>query len=240
MATTHLGDGIPFNPGTEYTISAGWRYKTITPSGHFAADLAAPVGTIIISLVDGYVVDLHDGVANNKPGAKRWSGMPSNWLITKHKLDGKWIYCYWQHLNKGLLVKKGQKIHAGQPIARVGLSGNTSGPHLHWAMSKVPLTAQSRYDYMLDEGANAYWPVTTFNQCERLFWPDAAYPGTPFGMGSIGTHVRTVQQHLNVPMTMTFGSQTEAAVKKFQLLRPTLWPADGIVGPKTYTAICKK
>ena len=41
------------------------------------------------------------------------------------------LFC-WQHLMQGsFFVKEGDSIQKGQPLAKVGNSGNTSEPHLH-------------------------------------------------------------------------------------------------------------
>lgn len=65
-----------------------------------------------------------------------------------------------------------------------------------------------------------------------------AFPGK-FGLGAKGAHVKAIQKGLGLPQDGVFGPATLAAVKKFQRVRPWLWPADGIVGPRTYKAIAK-
>jgi len=69
------------------------------------------------------------------------------------------------------------------------------------------------------------------------------FPGS-FGPGSKGPHVAFVQKKLGVDTSEgglgTFGPRTRAAVVAFQRKRPWLWPADGVVGPKTYRAIAAK
>jgi hypothetical protein len=53
-------------------------------------------------------------------------------------------------------------------------------------------------------------------------------------------YVKKIQHALGVtPETGYFGELTLKAIKAFQRKRPWLWPADGVVGPKTYAAILK-
>ena len=55
------------------------------------------------------------------------------------------------------------------------------------------------------------------------------------GMGQVGPWVTKVQQALDIPADGIFGSQTQAAVKSFQLANGLA--ADGIAGPDTYRAM---
>jgi peptidoglycan hydrolase-like protein with peptidoglycan-binding domain len=54
-------------------------------------------------------------------------------------------------------------------------------------------------------------------------------------VGSTGSAVKAVQRKLHVSVTGYFGSQTEAAVKRFQRRRGL--KADGVVGPATARAL---
>ena len=56
---------------------------------------------------------------------------------------GRWVLL--AHLMKGsVLVSEGQQVRRGQPIARCGNSGNTSGPHLHLQVQDGPDFEASR------------------------------------------------------------------------------------------------
>ena len=56
---------------------------------------------------------------------------------------GRWVLL--AHLMKGsVLVSEGQRVRRGQPIARCGNSGNTSGPHLHLQVQDGPDFEASR------------------------------------------------------------------------------------------------
>jgi murein DD-endopeptidase MepM/ murein hydrolase activator NlpD len=55
-----------------------------------------------------------------------------NLLLVKHE-DG-WITAY-AH-NDALLVKRGDRVRRGQPIARVGSTGNVGEPQLHFEIRR--------------------------------------------------------------------------------------------------------
>ena len=65
-----------------------------------------------------------------------------------------------------------------------------------------------------------------------------AFEGT-LKIGSSGAQVKAIQIGLGIPADGKFGPATAAAVKKYQRWHPTLWPADGVVGPRTYKALAK-
>ena len=57
--------------------------------------------------------------------------------------DGAWVVIIahsqnlltlYGHVKTNIPVRAGQSVHKGQLIAYVGMTGNTTGPHLHWAV----------------------------------------------------------------------------------------------------------
>lgn len=65
-----------------------------------------------------------------------------------------------------------------------------------------------------------------------------AYPGAgKLKVGSKVPAVKVVQTALGNPVTGTLTAADVADVKRFQRLRPKLWPADGVIGPKTYASL---
>ncbi len=83
---------------------------------HDGIDIAAPEGTAIMAAAGGTVAY-----------AGRQSGYGSI-VILKH--DGGLVTLY-AHAST-VLVQEGERVEAGKPIAKVGQSGRTSGPHLHF------------------------------------------------------------------------------------------------------------
>ncbi|MFO7295240.1 MAG: M23 family metallopeptidase [Caldicoprobacter sp.] len=83
---------------------------------HSGLDIAAPYGSEIRAAGAGKVV-----FAGRKGGY-------GNLVIIDH---GYGITTYYGHASR-LLVKEGQKVEKGEIIARVGSTGRSTGPHLHF------------------------------------------------------------------------------------------------------------
>lgn len=97
-------------------------------------DMAAQAaGVNVLAAAAGRVARLRDGVADisvKAPGAPPLAGQDcGNGVVIDHGGGWETQYC---HLARGsIVVKQGDQVGAGQPIARIGLSGNTEYPHLH-------------------------------------------------------------------------------------------------------------
>jgi len=83
---------------------------------HEGIDIANRTGTQVIAPADGIVSDSGNNLAFGKI------------LVISH---GFRITSRYAHLNK-ILVRVGQKVKRGEKIAEVGMSGKTTGPHLHY------------------------------------------------------------------------------------------------------------
>ena len=84
---------------------------------HFGVDIARPVGTTVVAPADGVVIFARPDLF--------FSG---GTLIIDHGMRMNTSYL---HLSR-LLVKEGQHVKQGQPIAEVGKTGRATGAHLHW------------------------------------------------------------------------------------------------------------
>lgn len=84
----------------------------------------------VYSPCDGIVVDavnLHEDLSPRETDPSHPAG---NYLAIKKK-DSEVIVVLAHLMKDTLVVKKGETIQQGQPIAKVGNSGNTTEPHLH-------------------------------------------------------------------------------------------------------------
>ena len=86
----------------------------------------------------GVVVAARDGVRDNRPGVERENAADpaGNHVL----LDlGRGEYALLAHLRRGTVRPEvGDRVRAGRPIGRVGNSGNSSEPHLHFHLQDSP------------------------------------------------------------------------------------------------------
>ena len=87
---------------------------------HYGVDIAVPTGTKALAPAAGVVTLAHPDMF--------FSG---GTLIVDH---GHGLSSAFLHLSR-ILVKKGQRVAQGQPIAEVGATGRVTGPHLDWRIN---------------------------------------------------------------------------------------------------------
>ncbi len=108
--------------GHEGWYSSGYGYRkdpfTDRRAFHAGLDVSAHKGTPILSTADGVV--------------KR-SGKDGFYGLAVRIDHGNGIETVYSH-NSENLVKRGEKVERGQIIARVGSSGRSTGPHLHYVV----------------------------------------------------------------------------------------------------------
>lgn len=95
------------------------------PSGkghafHRGIDIAAPVGTPVMAVAEGTVRTARQHATYGK------------YVVIDHHNGYHTLYAH----NSKLLVKPGERVKAGQDIAKVGSTGRSTGPHLHFEIHR--------------------------------------------------------------------------------------------------------
>jgi murein DD-endopeptidase MepM/ murein hydrolase activator NlpD len=136
IANTWQHASFPVENFQSYTSGYGYRISPIDGEVQFhrGLDLAAPMGSYVRNWWTGKVVELSDD---------------TNCGTSVTIQSGRWkhIYC---HLNGyvettangrylidsqgGIQLREKQQIPVGARIGRVGMTGRTTGPHLHWGL----------------------------------------------------------------------------------------------------------
>lgn len=154
---------------TEHKVITLANYSSGLPHG--GIDIGScPIGTPVYAPFAGKVVALADGVHNNRPGEKIFSGKPSNWILLLVKMKTNYgtvqdATIFFQHLSPGLKVKLNSKVARGQLLGFSGNSGNSTGPHLHlgaqWVRRSRGHGANTRYDHV-NKTDLRIWPPERF------------------------------------------------------------------------------
>ncbi|MBV9442503.1 MAG: M23 family metallopeptidase, partial [Acidobacteriaceae bacterium] len=115
-------------------------------------------GADILAVRDGTVVETLDTLDNQVPGS-----LPDPKTVNVQNVDGNHIvldlgngfFAFYAHLQKhSILVKRGQHVKRGQILAKLGNTGNTSGPHLHFHIMDSPSVLGSNgLPYVIDSFA---------------------------------------------------------------------------------------
>lgn len=87
-------------------------------SNHQGIDIGAPTGSDILAAAEGNVV------------VSTYSSSAGNYVMINH---GGGVYTVYMHASK-LLVSVGEHVSQGQVIAKVGSTGYSTGPHLHFGV----------------------------------------------------------------------------------------------------------
>jgi Peptidase family M23 len=98
-------------------------------------------GEELLAAADGVVAATHDGVPENEPGPVRavpidLETVAGNYVV----LDlGQGLFAGYAHLQPGSLrVKKGDRVHKGDMLGKLGNTGNSDAPHLHFQVMDGP------------------------------------------------------------------------------------------------------
>jgi len=97
-------------------------------------------GAEALAVADGLVADTRDGIPENVPGSAKPAVNLTLDTVTGNRvvLDlGRGQFAHYAHLKPGSLrVRKGDRVRRGQVLGLVGNSGGSTGPHLHFQVSR--------------------------------------------------------------------------------------------------------
>ena len=112
-----LPSGMPVAQGY---VASGFGVRTDPIDGrsamHSGLDFDAPVGTAVMAVADGVVT---------------WAGDRSGYGNVVEIDHGNGYMTRYGH-NSVLVAHVGERVHAGETIAKVGSTGRSTGPHCHF------------------------------------------------------------------------------------------------------------
>src|SRR5262245_21907964 len=90
------------------------------------------IGVPVFAVLDGEVISTQDGFYDHEFGPTR--SQFDNHVVVQH---GPGRFTIYGHLRRGLTLRRGDKVVAGQQLGWTASSGNSSWPHLHFTYKEA-------------------------------------------------------------------------------------------------------
>ncbi|MFP5406048.1 MAG: M23 family metallopeptidase, partial [Gammaproteobacteria bacterium] len=157
----HRATGLPVNGVVHYAqrFAIDWvrmdaHGRTVNGDQGDVRNYTA-YGADILAVADATVVDVLDELEDQTPPK-----LPDPSTITLRNVDGNHVtldlgqgrYAFYAHMKKGTVkVRIGERVCRGQVLGKVGNTGNTSAPHLHFHVMDSPsVLGSSGLPYVID------------------------------------------------------------------------------------------
>jgi murein DD-endopeptidase MepM/ murein hydrolase activator NlpD len=121
-ADQHFSYGEPSSGSVSFIRPASGRISQGAWPCHRAIDIAAPTGTPIYAAAAGQVI---------KAGFTEYPGY-GRLIVIRHADGYQTVYA---HLSESY-VHEGEYVSRGEMIGRIGSTGRSTGPHLHFEVAK--------------------------------------------------------------------------------------------------------
>src|SRR3989338_5176892 len=190
-----------------YSVDNFGTYKTGGgQGGHVGIDIRLPEGTPVRSIMQGIVV-----VTAEQP-----SGF-GKYIIVKHPrvpnpekpTEVITLYSLYAHLS-GVFVSNGTVVQKGETIGASGMTGNASGPHLHFQVQRDVCKDGTEI------GGNPFWSFTTSDMKEAgVSFAEAINTGLKreYGLQCTVNPLEYVQAHYKPVITVAENSDQETIEK---------------------------
>jgi murein DD-endopeptidase MepM/ murein hydrolase activator NlpD len=134
----YMTAAFDLDPSTAQADWTGWASGDPTGGsghaydGHTGTDFGMPTGTALYACQNGTVNSLYEGYPNDDHSGG------GNYLILDHSISGtSWRSRYWHLQQNGVVPGVGNSVTMGQLVAYSDNTGNSTGPHLHFALAKL-------------------------------------------------------------------------------------------------------
>ena len=121
QSTIQYQNPCPAATGISNAFGERTHPTTQAKETHVGVDFAAPKGSGVLAAADGFVM------------AAGFDNTDGYYVILRHEESGE---CTYYSACQEILVSQGDEVNAGDKIATVGSTGRSTGPHLHFALSR--------------------------------------------------------------------------------------------------------
>lgn len=141
-------------------ISSGFTTHRLHPilkvnRPHLGVDFAAPYGTPVMAAGEGVIT------------FAGWHGGHGKAVIVKHRNGYSTLYGHLSSFGAGIRI--GKRVEQGDLVGRVGSTGLSTGPHLHYTLMKdgTPINPK-RADVVPGEPISEKWRGAFYEQVEKM------------------------------------------------------------------------
>ncbi len=131
------GASFPVENFQAYTSPFGYRRSATGGSTwefHRGLDFAAPQGSYIRNWWAGKVIKVSDKTGCGTHIVVQSGNWEHTYCHMKGHVETQGSNRYLIDREGGVQIWEGQKVSGGTRIGRVGMTGRTTGPHLHWGL----------------------------------------------------------------------------------------------------------
>jgi len=137
---------LPSRYGCDFAkIDATISARKVTTPDSISLSTFYGYGADVLAVADAVVIKTKDGIPENEPRIDKQLIMAvpltdatanGNMVVLK---IGEGQYACYAHMQPGSIrVKEGDRVRKGQVIGKIGNSGSTNGPHLHFNVQRGP------------------------------------------------------------------------------------------------------
>lgn len=124
-------------PGYSISTKYGVPGRYWASGYHTGVDYAAPHGAPVVAAADGVVT------------STGWNGAYGNQVKIQHEDGTTTTYAHMSSIN----VSVGQSVRAGDQVGKIGSTGNSTGPHLHFELLSPDGSFQNPETWLAANGA---------------------------------------------------------------------------------------
>ncbi len=135
--STWRSASFPVENFQAYTSAFGYRRSATGGSTwefHQGLDFAAPQGSYVRNWWAGKVVKVSDNTACGTSVEIQSGEWKHTYCHMKGRVETQGGNRYLIDREGGVQIWQGQQVRGGTRIGRVGMTGRTTGPHLHWVL----------------------------------------------------------------------------------------------------------
>lgn len=175
-----ITDAIKSIFGTGWSFVRGFTAPPY-PVGHKGIDISAASGTPVKSLAAGTVVYAENAAANPTKAHQYLTTDGGNVVVVEDASGFRYYYAHLSSFN----VAAGTTVAYGQTLGRVGMTGNATGPHLHFAITDAQRHFIDPAPYLETLAQNI--PQKEAQGYSLTFWKTDTFAGVTFPEGHVLT-----------------------------------------------------